>query len=163
MVFVSTTGVITKAGAGFKTAADLKGKKVAVIAGTTNEQAVKEQIREGRLANVTLVTVQNRAEGVGALQSGKADGYASDKLLLVGAEFRNAAAFTLLTDDLSFEPYGIALPQGDWAFRTAVNRGLAHTYRSGLAVQVFRKWFEQVGLSPSGVMMAVFQFGALPE
>lgn len=162
MIFVETTGVVVKTAAGIKDAADLTGKKVAVITGTTNEQALTNLQRQGKL-NVTLVSVPDRGQGVAALSNGTADAFASDKLLLAGAEFRDANTYTLLSVDLSYEPYGIALPRGDWALRLAVNTGLAQTYRNGQALEIFRKWFEPVGLRINGVMLAVYQFGALPD
>ena len=115
IVFAETTGIVVKANAGIKSSADLAGKKVAVIAGTTNETALNHLKAQGKL-NVTLVSVNDRAHGVATLGAGAVDAFASDKLLLVGTEFRDPNAFTLLPEDLSFEPYGIALPRGDWAF-----------------------------------------------
>ena len=162
MIFVETTGVVVKTDSGIKNGADLAGKKIAVIAGTSNEQALTNLQRQGKL-NVQLVPVRDRGQGVAALRDGTADAFASDKLLLAGADFRDANAYTLLPVDLSYEPYGIALPRGDWALRLAVNTGLAQTYRNGQALEIFRKWFEPVGLRPNAVMLAVYQFGALPD
>ena len=42
-----------------------------------------------------------------AVEGGKADAFASDKLLLVGAQFKNPQALIMLPDDLSIEPYPI--------------------------------------------------------
>ncbi|MBK5105502.1 MAG: transporter substrate-binding domain-containing protein [Burkholderiales bacterium] len=47
----------------------------------------------------------------------------------------------LLQEELSFEPYGIALPRGDAAFRPAVNTGLAQIYRSDEINEIFSRWF----------------------
>ena len=162
IVFVETTGLVVKTAAGINSAADLTGKKVAVIARTTNEQ-VLANLQQQRKLDIILVPVKDRGEGIAALSSGKADAFASDKLLLLGADIRDANAFKLLPDDLSFEPYGIALPRGDWALRLVVNTGLAQTYRGGQASEIFKKWFEQVGLRPIGLMGAAYQLGALPE
>jgi ABC-type amino acid transport substrate-binding protein len=46
------------------------------------------------------------------LERGGADAFASDKLLLAGAEFENPSALMLLPDDLSIEPYALMLPRG---------------------------------------------------
>ena len=47
----------------------------------------------------------------------------------------------MLPDDLSIEPYAIVFPpRGDWAFRLAVNTGLAKIFRDGrTAQQIFEK------------------------
>jgi len=56
-------------------------------------------------------------------------GASSDKLLLLGNLMKNADAYVMLPGNLSIESYGIVLPRGDWAFRLAVNTGLAEIYQ----------------------------------
>ena len=117
-----------------KTLNDLGGKRVAVVAGTSNEQAVETVSKR---IPMTLVRVKDRAEGIAALEGGKADAYASDKLLLIGAKFTDPKAIRLLPDDLSIEPYAIVLPRGDWALRLAVNTALANIIRGGEITFIF--------------------------
>jgi len=69
----------------------------------------------------------------------------------------------MLPDDLSFEPYAIVLPRGDWALKLAVDAALARTYRSGQIVQIFEQWFGLLGLRPGVLMKAMFILGAVPE
>jgi ABC-type amino acid transport substrate-binding protein len=162
VTFVESTGMIVKADGGISKADNLNGQKIAVAAGTTNEAALAELVKQGRL-KVTLVPVKDRDAGIAALEKGEVDGYASDKLLLVGARFQDAKALMMLPDDLSFEPYAIALPRGDWAFRLAVNSALAEVFRSGLIFTVFSRWFDQVKLKPGPVLLSAFSLGALPR
>ena len=96
--------------ANFQSVSDMAGKKIAVVAGTTNEAAVNEQSRAHNL-NITVISVKDREEGTSALESGKVDGYASDKLLLAGTHANNPDALVMLPDDLSIEAYAIALPR----------------------------------------------------
>lgn len=160
VTFVESTGIVMRTSAGVTKAADLNGQKIAVAANTTNEAAMAELVKLGKL-KVTLVAVKDRDAGIAALEKGDVDGYASDKLLLVGARFKDASALTMLPDDLSFEPYGIALPRGDWALRLAVNSALAEVYRSGLIFKIFEKWFDQIKLKPGPVLLSAFSLGAL--
>ena len=162
VTFVESTGVIVKANGGIAKAGDLNGQKIAVAANTTNEAALAELVKQGKL-KVTLVPVKDRDAGIAALEKGEVDGYASDKLLLVGARFQDAKTLMMLPDDLSFEPYAIALPRGDWAFRLAVNSALADVFRSGLIFTVFSRWFDQVKLKPGPVLLSAFSLGALPR
>jgi ABC-type amino acid transport substrate-binding protein len=162
IIFVETTGVLVKSAAGISNATDLAGKKIAVIGGTTNEIALANLVKSGKF-NAVLVPVKSREEGISALEAGTADAYASDKLLLIGAKVADAKAVTILPDDLSFEPYGIVLPRGDANLRLAVNTGLARIFGSGQIVEIFKKWFTQVGLRPGPLMLSVFTLGALPE
>jgi ABC-type amino acid transport substrate-binding protein len=69
----------------------------------------------------------------------------------------------MLPDDLSIESYGIVQPRGDWALRLAVNTGLAEIYRSGIVVDVYKKWFGQLGLDPGVLAKAAYALGALPQ
>ena len=162
-VFVESTAILVRRQSDIRSFADMNGKKIAVIAGTTNEGVVADQIRRRKLDAATLVAVGSREEGIAALESGTADGYASDKLLLVGAEKQHPATLALLPDELSVEPYAIALPRGDWAFRLAVNRALAQIYRSGTQYELFVRWFGQIGLRPSELLGAAWTFGSLEE
>jgi ABC-type amino acid transport substrate-binding protein len=140
----------------------MTGKKIAVVAGTTNEKAVMEQSKVHNL-NITVVNVKDRDEGTSLLNDGKVDGYASDKLLLVGTQVKNPEAFMMLPDDLSIEAYGIALPRGDWAMRLSVNTGLAQIYRSGQILVLFKRWFDPVGLRPGVLLTAAYALGGLSE
>lgn len=161
-VFVQTTGLVTKTSSGITRAADLVGKKVAVISGTTNEQALN-RINQGGQLKVTVLPVKDRAEGISVLESGGADAFAGDKILLAGAQYQNPQGLLMLPDDLSIEPYAIVLPLGDWKFRLAVNTGLAEMYRRGAIVPIYQKWFSSVGMEPGVLLETLYVLGALPE
>jgi ABC-type amino acid transport substrate-binding protein len=161
-IFVESTGVAVNASAAVNKLQDLSGKKIAVIAGTSNEKAMTAKNREMQL-NAILVPVKDREEAAAALDSGRVDAFASDKLLLYGAEFKNPQALRALPDDLSIEPYAIVLPRGDWELRLAVNTGLAEIFRSGEAERIFGQWFGRLGLRPGALLNAVYLLGAMPE
>jgi ABC-type amino acid transport substrate-binding protein len=146
-----------------KSFSDLGGKRVAAIAGTTNEKALAEAIKK-RLVNATVVTVQTRDEGLAALEAGKVHGFASDKVLIVGlsGKVKDPTQYTMLAEDLSFEPYAIMLPRGDAPFRLAVNRGLAQLYRSPAIGELWNRWFGPLG-KPGVLVEAMFFLGAIPE
>src|SRR5262249_61034206 len=79
------------------------------------------------------------------------------------ARAENLRDFTLLPDDLSFEPFAIMLPRGDWAFRLAVNTALAQVFRSGEILGLYTKYLGGVGMGTSNWAGVVFVFGGLPE
>jgi glutamate/aspartate transport system substrate-binding protein len=163
IIFVETTNLLVKNTPGPRSLTEMTGKKIAVVAGTTNERALAAQIKR-RLLNTTLVPFKTRDEAFAAFEAGKADAYASDRLLLLGAvtKSKDPKSLLLLPEELSIEPYGIVLPRGDAAFRLAVNTGLAQIYSSGEIAEIFRRWFEGIG-SPSGVLLAAYLLGAIPE
>jgi ABC-type amino acid transport substrate-binding protein len=162
ITFVESTGVVVERASKIHALAEMAGKKIAVVSGTSNETAVRDQSRQHSL-NITLVTVKDRDEGIAALESGKVDGYASDKLLLIGTQAKHPEALVMLPDDLSIEAYAIVLPRGDWALRLAVNTGLAQIYRSGVVFGVFKTWFGQLGLEPGVLSQAAYALGGLSQ
>jgi len=153
--------VVTRA-SNIRSFADMAGKKIAVAGGTTSEQAIIAQMKQQKI-EAMLVSVKDGGEAIAMLESGGVDGFASDKLLLVGARMKDPQAMVMLPDDLSVEPYAIVLPRGDWAFRLAVNTGLAQIYRDGRVVAVFKGWFDRIGLQMSPVLRIMYGLGALSE
>jgi len=163
VIFVETTGLLVKTAAGLRSLSDMSGLKIAVVAGTTNERAIGAQLKRRQL-DATVLPFKSRDEALAALEEGKADAFASDKLLLVGAatKAKDPRSLTLLADQLSFEPYGIVLPRGDAALRLAVNTGLAQIYAGDEIVEIFRRWFAAFG-RPSPVLEAAYILGAIPD
>src|SRR5262249_23242304 len=124
LIYIESTGLAVQPDSPTQKLADLAGKKIAIIAGTSNEKAIAAANEQLKLT-VTLVHVTDRDAGVAALQAGNADAFANDKMLLVGLQFKYPQSLRLLPDDLSSEYYAIVLPRGDWALRLAVNTALA--------------------------------------
>jgi glutamate/aspartate transport system substrate-binding protein len=161
--FVDGTGLLVKASLAAKGLSDLGGRKIGVIAGTSNERALAEALKS-RVINATVVPVKSRDDGLAQLEAGSIDAFASDRVLLVGLASKAAdpKSLALLADALSFEPYAIALPRGDWQMRLAVNTALAQIYRSGAIVEIWNRWFGALG-RPGPLVETIFLFGAIPE
>jgi glutamate/aspartate transport system substrate-binding protein len=162
-IFVETTGLLVKTAAGARTLSDLSGKKIAVVAGTTNERAVNTQMTQRKL-NATVIPFKSRDEAFAALEDGKVDAFASDKLLLLGvaSKAKDQKSLAILADELSFEPYGIVLPRGDADFRLAVNTALSQLYGSGEIVEIFGRWFGRLG-APGAVTKVMYLLGTIPD
>lgn len=162
-IFVETTGLLARAGAGNRSLSDLSGKKIAVVAGTTNERTVNSQLAQRKLS-ATVVPFKSRDEAFAALEEGKVDAFASDRLLLLGvaSKAKDQKALTLLPDELSFEPYGIVLPRGDADFRLAVNSALSQIYGSGEIAEIFNRWFGIFG-DPGPVTKIMYLLSTIPE
>jgi ABC-type amino acid transport substrate-binding protein len=162
-IFAQSTGLVVKSAAGINSISDLSGKKIAVIAGTTNESVVNEQLKRRQLS-ASVVPFKTRDEALAAVEDGKVDAFASDHILLMGAasKAKDPKALALLQDELSFEPYGIVLPRGDAAFRLAVNTGLAQIFGSDEISEIFGRWFAGLGRPPA-ILQAVYLLGTIPE
>jgi ABC-type amino acid transport substrate-binding protein len=162
-IFADGTGLLVKTALPAKGLGDLAGKKIGVITGTTNDGALKTAL-VARKVIATVVPVATREEGLAKVESGEIDAFASDRVLLMGlsGKAKDAQAITLLTEPLSFEPYAITLPRGDWQLRLAVNGALAQIYRSGAIAEIYGRWFGSP--ARAGVVTEmVYVFGALAD
>jgi glutamate/aspartate transport system substrate-binding protein len=163
ITFVESTGLLVKADSGLRSLSDMSGKKIAVVGGTTNEGAINQQLKR-RQMNATVLPFKSRDEAFAAFEEGKADAFASDKLLLlgIGSKAKDPRSLTILPDQLSYEPYGIVLPRGDSSLRLAVNTGLAQVYAGEEIVEIYRRWFGALG-RPSAVLEAAYLLGTIPD
>jgi ABC-type amino acid transport substrate-binding protein len=161
--FVDGTGLLVKASLAANTLGDLGGKKIGVIGGTSNERALNEALKR-RVINATAVPLKSSEEGLAQVESGAIDAFASDRVLLMAlaGKSKDPKGLALLGEALSFEPYAITLPRGDWQMRLAVNSALAQIYRSGAIGEIFGRWFGALG-RPGAMTEATFLFGALQE
>ena len=163
LTFVDGTGLLVKKSTGGNSLIDLANKKIGVIAGTSNERALNDALK-AKVMTATVVTLKSRDEGLAQLESGAIDAFASDRVLLIGLaeKAKEPGSLALMVDAISFEPYAIVLPRGDWALRLAVNSALAQIYKSSALPELYNRWFFQLG-RPNTDLQVVFGLGALPE
>jgi ABC-type amino acid transport substrate-binding protein len=142
---------------------DLTNKRIAVIPGTTTEKALTEFLKK-QFINVQVVRVKDHAEGVAAIETKKADAFASDRGILIGLALtsKDPKRFALANLLFSYEPYGLMVRRNDGAFRLAVNRALAALYRSGGIVSIYERWFAAFG-KPTEAIQAMYLLNGLPE
>ena len=163
LIFVDGGGFAVRADAPINTFADLNGKKIAVIKGTTTEARLNAALK-ARLVTAQVTTISDGVEGIALLGSGAVDAYAGDKIKLIGlvTQAKEPDKYAMLVEDLSFEPYAFALPRGDPAFRLEVNKALTQVYLGGDIDVIFAKWLGKLG-RPSGLLAAMYLLNAIPE
>jgi ABC-type amino acid transport substrate-binding protein len=163
MTFVDGGGLLVTDASRIDTVADLDGKRVALIRGSSTEAALGGTASRARVSPI-IVPVRDHAEGVAALDSGRADAYASDRVMLMGLgrTSKHPEKLSLSLETYSYEPYGLMVRRGDSAFRLAINRELARLYRSGDITEIYLKWFKDMG-RPSAMLQAMYILHALPE
>jgi ABC-type amino acid transport substrate-binding protein len=163
MTFIDGGSLLATDASRIRGISTLGGQRVAVIPGSTTDAALRDALRK-RGVTATIVPVADHAAGVAALDGGTADAYASDRVILIGIgrTSKSPEKLSLVEEYFSYEPYALALPRNDAAFRLAVNRVLAGLYRSGDVVPVFEKWFGS--MSTAGPLIgAMYLINALPE
>ena len=142
MISVDGGSLLATVDSGIGTVKDLAGKRVGVIPNTTTQKALVAALA-GAAIPTTVIPVAEVGEGLRALEEGRLDAYASDRILLAGllaTTARNPAKLRLSDEFFSYEPYGLMMRRGDNAFQAQVNRTLSTLYRSGL-VQIYERWF----------------------
>ena len=159
--FVDGASYVSPAAKPLRKLSELNGRRVGVIAGTTTEAALKALASRGIVPQFVLVTTHT--DGVAAVRDGRAEAYATDRLILVGEVLTGpaGAVLTLGEDLVSIETYGLMMRR-DADFRLAVNRALASMYRSGDVLGVFRQSFGN-SIEPSPMLAAMYVMNALPE
>ena len=163
LIFIDGGGFLVKAGAPIQKFADLGGKNIGVIGGTTTETRLNAMLKE-KLVNAKVVRIRDGNEGAAMLESGSLDAFASDRLKLVGlaAQAKDPNAFALLNEDLSIEPYAFAVPRNDAAFRLEVNKALTQVYASGEIDAIFKQWLGPFG-RPSALIAAMYLLNTIPQ
>lgn len=141
----------------------LAGQKVGVLAGSTTEMGLKKALETAKI-DASIVVVPTHRDGIERLASGELAAYFGDGAILLYQLSQSPFRDRLLIADkvLSFEPYALALPKGDDAFRLVVDRALARLSRTGQISAVFERNFG-AGSKPSKLIEALWILDAVPE
>lgn len=163
LTFIDGAGILIVEASGIHGITGLAGKRIGVVTGTTTQKVLQDYLRQASLA-ATLVPVKDHDEGLAAVQGGKVDAYASDRVLLAGMilQARGTQRLALLPDTLSYEPYALVVRRDDSAFRLVANRTLARLYRSESIRALYARWFGHLG-QPAPALLLMYALQGLPE
>jgi len=140
--FYTGTRLLVKKTAGIKDYADLKGKKVAITAGTTNMLVVRKYNEEKKL-DIDIVSAKDHADALLLVESDRANAFAMDDILLFGLK-SNAKApneLEVVGESLQVEPYACMLPKDDPQFKALVDGVITGMMKSGEFEKLYNKWF----------------------
>jgi len=153
-IFVSGTKLMVKAGSPIRSFSDLGGRTVAVTAGTTNEQAMRELSKQFRI-NLRLLTASDHAASFDNLARGGADALANDEVLLYGlaAERKLQREYRVTGEFLSYDPYGIMYRKGEPQLAALVNAAFHDLAEEGEIERQYKRWFMQ--RLPSGATIGL--------
>jgi polar amino acid transport system substrate-binding protein len=119
----------------------LAGRKIGVMAKTTNEQAVRQ-------AKAQVMLVKDRAEGYQSLREGKIEAFADDGILLEAwlQSSPETGAFEIVGGPLSKEGIACMVPENNSTFLDHTNYALVQFMQGFLRgkqpyVQIFERWF----------------------
>ena len=164
MTYITGGAVLSLSGNSINSVADLSEKTVAVIRGTTTHDAIRHYINNNDY-KITLRMITTHNEGMEMLNTGKVDGYASDRSMLVGQVVRSEdrSRYSISRDVFSFEPYALMLARGDTDFRLVADRALAGLYSTARIRRIYHDWIGRYGEPMTPILEAMYQFQAVGE
>ena len=132
--------ILTREDTGVKSLADLKGKKVIVGRGTTNEQLVKKNVPDAEL----VYTDSFAPEAILLLQQKRADAALEDSTLIDYAAKQNPGLISL-PDIYTSDPEAIGVAKGDPEFLRYLDMFVSFYISSGAYQENYTHWFGQPG------------------
>lgn len=149
--FYTGTRFLAKANSGIKSLSDLKGKKVVSTTGTTNYQVLRN-INSEQNIGFELIGAKDHADALLIVESGRADAFGMDDILLYGlrASSKDPKQLVVVGDPIQVEPYAIMLRKDDPQFKVLVDGVIANLMKSGEFDKMYKKWFESI-IPPKGI------------
>lgn len=157
-IFVDGAGLMVRPDTAVSKLSDLASMKLVVRAGTTTEQSVRTSYPD-----TEIMTVDDHRDGIAALKSGEAAAYFADRTMLAYMRYNDPEAQELQIADeyLSIEPYALALPLGDSAFRLTVDKTISRLFRSPEMKKIITNAFGDAKLG--SVVRSLFRIVRMPE
>ena len=132
--------VVVRADSGYKTLADLKGKRIALQSGSSAEDAVNDA-PDFKAGLKELVFLDQNLMALNDLVIGGVDGVVMDSIVAEYSIELSRLPLTLLGESLASEEYGIAFRKGDVKLTEAVQKALEEMAADGTVNRISSKWF----------------------
>lgn len=139
--FLSTNEILVPKDSPIKSAADLKGKKVAVQNGTTGQEAVEALIGKN---NQELKKFKSNNLAIMELKSGGADAVVADNTVVEEYVKNNPNEnLVVIKDDTVFkkEFYGLMFPKGS-VLKADFDKAITKVLENGEYTKIYQQWFK---------------------
>ena len=152
--FVTNITAVVKKKSGINTFADLAGKSVATVAGSTSIQLLRVY-KKTESMEVQELAAKDTADAFLLLASDRAVAYVLDDVQLAAlvATSRDPADYRLLKESLRQEPYGIMYRKDDPAIKEVVDQTVLGLMKSGAIDELYAKWFTRP-IPPNNINLA---------
>lgn len=164
LTYITGGAVLSRSGEAINSVADLSGKTIAVIPGSTTHSAIRNFIINNDY-EITLRLISSRPEGMELLNARKVDGFASDRIMLIGQVARSAdrSRYAITRDVFSYEPYAMMVARGDTDFRLVADRALASLFGDARIRRIFHNWIGRYGEPLPPTVEAMYQYQTVSE
>lgn len=135
--FAGPSKLLVRKDSGLTTLDQLAGKRIAIVKGSSAEQAIKRLI-----PSANIVSYPDPTSGFLAVLQGKTDALCASELAVLKMQRQGAAStpLSIIDKPVFVESWGIGLRKGEPAFEKAVNDALAGMETSGRANAIFQTW-----------------------
>jgi len=153
--YIAGSRMLVKTDSGIRKWADLRGKTVVSTTGTTPLAMLRKMDETGAMG-WKVVEAKDHAEAFGMVESGRADAFVMDDVLLFGlrANARNPTALAVTGDLLTIEPYAIMLSKHDAEFKKLVDKAMVASIYDQETQKLYRKWF-LAPIPPNGITLDI--------
>ncbi len=140
--FITGARMLVRADSKLERIEDLDGKKLVSTKGTTPLKAAEQANRE-RLLHITILEAPDHAKAVEMVESGEADAFVMDDVLLYGLAANRAKpeALKVVGKFLTTEPLAIMLPKNDPEFKKLIDEEMRRLIVSKEIQPIYDKWF----------------------
>ena len=130
--------MLVRADSGITSPADLAGKRVGSVKGSTSEKNIK-----AAEPACTVVSFDEYPQAFLALKQGKVVAVTTDEPILVGLKNSDPdpAQWAVVGNFIASEPYAIGMRENESKLRDAVNFALMNMWETGKFQEYYDKWF----------------------
>ncbi len=130
--------LVKKSDTSIKGIKDLAGKNVCTALGSTYEETLKKQAPKAKLR-----LVDSYSECLELIQNGAVDAVSTDDVILTGMIIQDDSLQLVDAKELTVEPYGAGIKQGDSGFKEFVDSVIATYKEDGSWATAYQKWVGQ--------------------
>lgn len=141
--FIAATRLLVRTDSGIKSITNLAGKTVVADKGSSGDKIFTD-LNTTRTLRASLVFSDEADKSFAMVESGKADAYITDDILLytLRANAKDPEKFEVTRDALTIEPLSIMIRKDDPAFKKVVDSEVTRIIIQGEIYPIYRKWFE---------------------
>ncbi|MBV7431663.1 MULTISPECIES: amino acid ABC transporter substrate-binding protein [unclassified Acidovorax] len=149
--FVGSIAVAVKSNSGINSLAELDGKAIATVSGSTSIQVMRAYRRNEKV-EFSEVSGKDNSETFLMLSSGRAVAMILEDVQLAGliARAGQPSDYKILSERLRDEPYGFMYRKDDPQFAALVDSTLTQVMKSGEIDKLYARWFTQP-IAPTNV------------
>jgi ABC-type amino acid transport substrate-binding protein len=142
--YITGTRYAVRSGSPIDSLRDFEGKKLVSTAGSTPLASVTKAAQEG-LLRIQVISVASVEEAISMVESGAADGFAMDDVLLYAliADRPDPSKLKVVGKFLTIEPLAIMLPKNDPELKRIVDAEMKRMIYGKEAQALYQRWFEQ--------------------